>query len=274
MRKLLSCLSFFLILFSFAKKTDAQPQWKFHVAFEDATGAKDTIWCIWDSSAHGTLPTDTVFKEGAVIFDHNVFNVWIYNYDGDSTKTRAVPFSWSLSLEVRAFNYQYPLTISWDTSLFNEIFPWPYASVDYARIDNGYFFYVNNTFLDHNYNMLIDNKVSAPSFNWFSQDQFPMSFSIARLDTSYTTIDKLNLNQIKIFPNPTSNNISIVSSDVLKKIEIFSETGNKIITKEFSGSSQGNCYFISLDDVSSGYYLINIFNFKNHIYHAKIIKTP
>jgi len=29
----------------------AQPQWKFHIAYEDATGAKDTMWFIWDESA-------------------------------------------------------------------------------------------------------------------------------------------------------------------------------------------------------------------------------
>ena len=263
----------FLIYYS-SNYSFAQPQWKFHIAFEDGTGAKDTIWCIWDSTAHGSAPVDTSLGEGKVNINYSAFNVFVGNANGDTTKTVAFPFSWSLGMVVMAINYQYPLVVSWDTSLFNEIFPWPFASVDYARIENDYFFYVNNTFLDHNYNMLIDNKVSAPSFNWFSQNQFPMYFTIARHDTSYTTIDELNLNQIKIFPNPTSNNISIVSSDVLKKIEIFSETGNKIITKEFSGSSQGNCYFISLDDVSSGYYLINIFNFKNHIYHAKIIKTP
>ena len=272
MRKLLSCLSFFLILFSFAKKTDAQPQWKFHVAFEDATGAKDTLWCIWDSSAHGTLPTDTAFGEGAVTFDHSAFNVWIYNYDNDSTKTRIVPFTWSLALEVRAFNYQYPLTITWDSSLFSVVFPWPYSSIDQARIDNDYFFFENNQILFQAFNMLLDNHAYAPSFNWFSQNQFPMYFDISRLDTSYTAIYELDLNRIKLFPNPTRENIRIVSSDKVKMIEVFTESGAKLISKEFSEGTQENSYSVSLENLSNGFYFINIINFKNQIYHEKFIK--
>lgn len=51
----------------------AQPQWIFHIAFEDATGAKDTIWCIWDTTAHDILPVDTSFGEDKVNFDYSEF---------------------------------------------------------------------------------------------------------------------------------------------------------------------------------------------------------
>ena len=46
MRKLLKCLSLLLILSTLADKSEAQPQWKFYVAFEDAIGAKDTLWMV------------------------------------------------------------------------------------------------------------------------------------------------------------------------------------------------------------------------------------
>ena len=120
--------------------------------------------------------------------------------------------------------------------------------------------------------MLIDNKVSAPSFNWFSQNQFPMYFSIARLDTSNTAIEELDLNRIKLFPNPTKDNISIVSSDKIKMIEVFTESGAKLISKEFSETENVNSYLLSLESLFNGFYLINIINFKNQIYHEKIIK--
>lgn len=46
-KELLAIALFFAIpVLSFS-----QPQWKFHVAFEDATNAKDTIWFIWDTTA-------------------------------------------------------------------------------------------------------------------------------------------------------------------------------------------------------------------------------
>jgi hypothetical protein len=122
----------------------AQPQWKFHIAFEDAIGAKDTIWLIWDTTAHGSLPTDTALGEGPVSFNYSNFNVWIYNWDGDSTKTRAYPYNAiSFLLEVRAFNYQYPITIRWDTTLFYASYlPLPVGYINAAIIDNDYFFFV------------------------------------------------------------------------------------------------------------------------------------
>ena len=270
MRKILSLL----LLYFLSNNSFAQPQWKFHIAFEDATGAKDTLWCIWDSSAHGTLPTDTAFGEGTVIFDHSVFNVWIYNYDGDSTKTGVVPFAWGFGLEVRAFNYQYPLIISWDSSLFNLVFPWPYSSIDQARIDNDYFFFENNQWLFQAFNMLLDNHALAPSFNWFSQNHFPMYFSIARNDTLYVKVDEIQSSILKLFPNPTGNNVTIFSSDKIKKIDVFSEDGVKAFSKRFSQIEFTNEYNLSLESLQPGFYLINILNFKNQIYHEKILKIP
>ncbi len=274
MRKLFSSLSFLLILFYTIKKADAQPQWKFHIAFEDATGARDTLWCIWDSTAHGTLPTDTALGEGKINFDPNAFNVWIYNYDLDSTKTRVVPFTWSFGLEVRAFNYQYPITISWDTSLFNTIFPWPYSSIDFAWISNDYFFSVNNSPLDQAFNMAIDNHVIAPAFNWFSQNQFPMYFNIARHDTSYVNVGEIMPSNVKLFPNPTNEDILVSSFDKIKKIDVFSEDGVIVFSKWFSQQEYINEFNLSVESFHPGYYLINIITFKNQIYHEKIIKIP
>ena len=270
MRKLL----FMLLFYFLSNNSFAQPQWKFHIAFEDATGAKDTLWCIWDSTTHGTFPTDTAFGEGAVIFDHSVFNVWIYNYDGDSTKTRVVPFAWGFGLEVRAFNYQYPLTITWDSSLFSTIFPWPRASIDEVRIDNNYFFFVNNQLLFQAFNMLLDNHAYAPSFTWFSQSHFPMYFNIGRHDTSYVKVEEIQTSSLKLFPNPADNNVTISSSDKIKKIDIFSEDGVIVFSKKFSQTEFTNEYNLSLESIQPGFYLLNVLNFKNQNYHEKIIKTP
>src|SRR5437868_898060 len=112
--QLTGCKYFLVLFFSIlVGSVAAQPQWKFHVAFEDGIGARDTIWFIWDTTAHDMLPTDTVLGEGAVNFNHNVFNVWIYNYDNDSTKTFALSYGTfpSHGTQIYAFNYQYPITI-------------------------------------------------------------------------------------------------------------------------------------------------------------------
>ncbi len=275
MRKLFSSLSFLLILFYTIKKADAQPQWKFHVAFEDATGAKDTIWFIWDSSAHSSLPVDTVLGEGRVALNYNIFNVYVGNANSDTTKTVAMPFAAGVGAGILAMNYQYPINISWDSSLFNTIFSWPYASIDEARIDNDYFFAVNNSPLDHAFNMLLDNQAFAPSFNWFSQNQFPMFFHISRHDTSYVAVTEIkSLSKIKLFPNPTNNNVLVSSSDKIQMIDVFSETGVLIFSKSFSETGLTNEYNLSVESLHPGYYLINIKTFKNQIYHEKIIKIP
>ncbi|MFZ7145748.1 MAG: hypothetical protein ACO1G6_10440, partial [Bacteroidota bacterium] len=69
----------------------AQPQWKFPIAFEDGSGAKDTIWYIWDSTA--TAGIDTLLGEGKVLMDPNAFNVFVTDFNPDSTKTHALPFN-------------------------------------------------------------------------------------------------------------------------------------------------------------------------------------
>ena len=57
------------------------PLWKFWIAFEDATGAKDSIWLIFDPSASFDSNTDTVFGEVSNPYDSTVFGI---RYCGDS----------------------------------------------------------------------------------------------------------------------------------------------------------------------------------------------
>ena len=89
---------FIILITSFISKVSAQNTWRFPISFEDAMGAKDTIWCIWDSSAHGTVPVDTNFGEGAFQFDYSKFNVWMLNADFDSTKVAAIPYVGSFNI--------------------------------------------------------------------------------------------------------------------------------------------------------------------------------
>ncbi len=262
----------FLGLLIFHINLPAQSQWKFHIAFEDGTGAKDTIWCIWDTTSHGTLPTDTVLGEGSVIFNYNDFNVWIYNYDNDSTKTRVVPFSWDFGLEVRAFNFQYPIIVTWDSSLFISIFFWPFTTIDYAWISNDYFFFVNNSPPNQAFNMLLDDHADAPTFNWLSQSQFPMYFGIGRHDTSFTFLNKLNFNNLIVYPNPTIENITIKSIDKIKEIEVLAENGIEIFKMNFDSTNLSNEYRLLLENLPVGFYYLRINNYNNQHYYHKFIK--
>lgn len=85
------------LAFTLAVAAAAQPTWRFHLAFEDGAGASDTIWMVYDTAA--TTGSDfnpqVVYSlgEGATPIDHTSFNVWTWNWDGDSTKTHAFPYS-------------------------------------------------------------------------------------------------------------------------------------------------------------------------------------
>ncbi len=164
MKKIIYTL--FLLIFFFSVHSYAQPQWKFHVAFEDATGAKDTIWFIWDTTA--TLyGLDTTLGEKPVSLNYSIFNVWTnnkVNYEYDTIKTLAVPYTESFETTIEAINYELPITITWDSALLHADWlpPTPVGWVNFARIDNDYFFLYKNNGLAHEYDMTLSDSVTAP----------------------------------------------------------------------------------------------------------------
>ncbi len=249
----------------------AQPQWKFHIAFEDATGAKDTLWLIWDTTAHGNLPIDTALGEGPAITNYNIFNVWVNNDLGDSTKTLAAPYStYGFLALVNAFNYQYPISIRWDSSLFHAPYlPMPVGYINRATIGNDYYFGINNDPFLQAYNMLLDNQAIAPAFNWGSQTHFPMEFYVAR-DPSIS-VDENENNGVHIYPNPVTTEINISNSATIKEYEILSIEG-KSIFKDIESDFNKNLITISCKNLRPGIYFLKILNNKNQIHHEKIIK--
>jgi hypothetical protein len=249
----------------------AQPQWKFHIAFEDATGAKDTIWCIWDTAAtDGQLNSvDTAFGEAGVTFDYNLFNVWIYNnvpfpYT-DSTKTSAIPFNGAFSLEIRAFNYQYPITVSWDSSLFHAPgLPLPVGYVNRAVMDNDYFFLVNNDPPLQRFNMLLDNSVIAPSFWWGSQSQFPLIIGIMRDETIGINEMDMGKKTLTVYPNPANEYLIIKSNEPLRKVIFWNSMMKNVI--EIDSISQ-----INTSHLPEGIYILEITNNLNLKQYEKVV---
>lgn len=253
---------FWCFLF-FSVAVTAQQQWKFHLAFEDATGAKDTIWLLYDTTAHGTLPTDTALGEIGVTFDYSTFNVWVYNADNDSTKTSALPYVYYPShfAEVRAINYQYPIIVSWDTALFH---------VSYLPFSQGYFSIAtinNNYFTD--YNMLWYDTAFAPYFNWGSHDQFPMTF-ILSYEPDF--IDEGSLKKTLLVQSPFCNDLKIHSKEKIQRIEIYSVEGNVVFTNVFAIAA--NNLSILTSNWPSEIYILRVLTINNNIYYEKIIKNP
>ena len=255
------------------KYSFAQQQWRFHIAFEDAVGARDTIWLLYDTTA--TYPgVDMALGEGPVTFNQNIFNVWILNDNSDSTKTSALSYNdYPVHLAyVNAFNYQYPITVQWDTSLFHAAYlPNQQAHINLARIDNDYFFLANNDPPLQAYNMLIDDSAYAPDFNWGSHSQFPMIFHFSYDPTG---IENHDSNTLSIFPNPFEQNIIINTNELISKLEIFSIDGKLINSKMFSNSKRLLNYDLPLENLSPGLYILKVTNKENRNHYEKIIKIP
>ena len=146
---------FFVSFFLINNKINSQtPDFKFHLAFEDATGAKDTIWVIWDSLA--TNGYDPIFNETPQSLPTNNFRVYMYYNATDSGKVKALGYNYNgVNFHIHAKDYVYPITMTWDTSImYNNNLPF---QIREAILDNEWFFLNNNWPPYHAYNMLRDN---------------------------------------------------------------------------------------------------------------------
>ena len=135
-----------LLALALAYTATAQPTWRFHLAFEDGSGARDTLWFVWDTTAtvhYVGTPPDYDLGEGPVDMDTTAFNMWMYNGNDERTQTDAQPYLGGFypmfgSFEIWGENFIGPMTIRWDSSLFNAPFlPEPV----FAAALNGEFFF-------------------------------------------------------------------------------------------------------------------------------------
>jgi len=254
----------------------AQQQWKFHLAFKDATGAKDTVWLIYDTNA--TMGLDTALGEGPFNFNHSVFNVWFYDAFtpvlSDSTKIIAAPYSYypSTGCDVQAFNYQLPITVSWDTSLFHASYlPYQQGSISMAYMANDYLSMVNNDPPSHHFNMLLDNHVKLNSFAWGSHMNFPLGIRMGIT----TGIDEFNGKSIQLdIENPIINDeLKIHSSQRLSIINVYSMDGKLLYSLDCSFIDNNYQYRINMARFRPGLYTVVVVNQYNISYPKKVIKV-
>lgn len=271
MRKTLAIFSFLLLSASVAAQ---QPQWKFPLAFEDATGAKDTLFFVWDSTASLTV-YDTVFGEIPMSMPTDTFQVYVYiNFTGptDSSKTVAIETDfYSMTHLIRASNYILPITMNWDTVVLNNSNLQP--PVICCELDNDYFWGTvqNNR---KTYNMLQTDTVTLPPFNWGSQNHFPLTIFISREDScsplAVTEIHAASSN-FTIYPNPAAGQkVTVKSNDRhINRVVIFSAEGKKI-TGSSTYAPQKEIK-ISTGNFAPGFYILEIMCDQNCLHYEKII---
>ena len=257
----------------------AQPQWKFHVAYEDATGAKDTIWFIWDTTAT-FFGADTLLGETTAIFNYDEFNVWTYNIGltwNDSIKIVAHPYEYSFGHEIEAMNFELPITICWDTSLLHASFlpPQPVGWINHARMDNDYFFMINNYPIAHQFDMTITDHIIVPDTNltnsWFWNPviHFPVSLYLFQDPTFSIPLNNGKGNRnIHIYPNPAHSEVIIsgIDENAIVEVSIYNSIGQRVIHKREAGHK------VDVSSLQHGMYVVEVVVGKHRIREKLIVK--
>ncbi|MBK8581896.1 MAG: T9SS type A sorting domain-containing protein [Flavobacteriales bacterium] len=234
----------------------AQPTWRFHLAFEDGTGARDTIWFIFDTTAtNGTGLVDETLGEGAVAMDPNLFSVWLLNPAYDSTKTVAIPYTYFpyISVEVQAFNYTFPMIWRWDTALFR--LPWlpaPGFPYDGGTMDSDYFFFLgSNDFWGHSFILgWTDSTVVDP---WVTSFVFPTVVNLG-LDLHSGLNELYNKDGLVPVPNPGRDRIELHDTQGIQEVQVWSLDGRLCKVQQGQGSSM----VVDVAALPSGSYLLRI----------------
>jgi len=255
------------------------PLWKFWIAFEDATGAKDSIWLIFDPSASFDSNTDTVFGEVSNPYDSTVFGI---RYCGDSPFNDTLLGNNIFNVSANGHystatflyedylcsrNYVLPITLSWDSTMLTESYS-P-GGLQYATLYNEYIHFVYpSPGFDQEFDMTSRSSIVLPEFSWGSQCHFPLYF---RIMSTTVGIDVFSLSPFRIFPNPTTTSTSIQFEKEPNHyvIEIFSLEG--LLIQKYNPTESP--VQIDLSKFQKGIYLIVIQSkTTNKQYHEKIIK--
>lgn len=271
-----------IFIFILSLNLNAQSQWKFHVAYEDAIGARDTIWFIWDTSAT-FYGLDTALGENIIFIDTSVFNVWTYNPSSttyDTIKTLALPYTYpSLGQTIEAINFELPITISWDSSLLHADWlpPEPVGWINCAYLGNDYFFLVNNNgSVDHVFDITLDDHVMAPDTNitdpwfWLPERHFPMSVFLTQ--DPYLSMPNFELpieTPVTIYPNPVLNTLFLKKNKSFDQAQILDMNGKTYLKITFHDDKNS----INVSTLPPGIYILHVICDQNNNYYEKFIKT-
>lgn len=228
------------------------PQWLFPIAFEDATGARDTVWIGMDEE--GTFGPDAQFGEVPKEFDENEFGVFFY-LDTDLNKSDyfVLPISIPPGGEVYAMNYEYPITVSWDTTLFNVplLTDSPEGPINNPLMDNEYFFGFHGAY--GAYHMLFDNEAEMPFFSWGSMDHFPVSFSFHRGFGDPLSSDNIENGDFQVWPNPAVKTLRFNSLKSVERVRVYGLSGRLYLDRQVLGSAELNISVLPI-----GAYLVHL----------------
>jgi hypothetical protein len=96
---------------------------------------------------------------------------------------------------------------------------------------------------------------------------FIINIAIEGVDTSLSSYSFTELRSLKVYPNPTSCEVKILSNQIIDKVLIYNVFG-KLVYQDFPKFSN---IMLSLENLSSGVYVLNFF-LNNATITKKILK--
>jgi len=253
----------------------AQPQWRFHVAFEDGTGARDTIWMVFDETAtvgsNFNPLVDAALGEGQVEMDLSQFNVWTPNWSNDSTKTVAWPYSEFPFHQavIEGFNFLLPMTIKWDMSLGALSFLPPGGPINGGSIYNTYFYYFNNCGGPPCGSFDIGLVDSVVVEDTGPAELFGLSFTVGREETLTVGNPTAGSEILHVWPNPVIDYLNFRTGIAVSSVEVFDGLGISHLLADTP--THGNQ--VNVRELKPGVYELRITTTARSYYHAKFIKA-
>ncbi|MCO5275812.1 MAG: T9SS type A sorting domain-containing protein [Flavobacteriales bacterium] len=266
-----------LLALALACTTTAQPTWRFHLAFEDGTGARDTIWMIYDTSAtvgsDFQPQVDYALGEGDAQLDYTRFNVFTWNWDGDSTKIHAYPYTEFPNFDgtiIDAINWTPPMTITWDTSLFHAPYlPYDQGHIGLAVMNGLAFSQFNDGTLDFGMlSMLIRDSVQI---DFLSEYLFAFAVYFDAVDDIAVAEHDSGRTTLRVWPNPAHAVVHIESpGSRVQELFISDVAGRQLLELAYPGTTGP----LDVSTLGPGTYFITLRTNQNQRYHATLQKIP
>lgn len=252
----------------------AQPnaQWEFYLAFEDATGTRDTLWLVFDTGGvifsttvgdFGLNPELGQIPIGNDSVEVDSFHVWMYQDNlGNHYDVCDGSFSFGI-IEVQLYgeNFVLPMTMRWDTTLFNSDVFNQYndsVSVGYAIMDSNYLFTVGGS--ETGWDMMVTDHVELPYFEMGggTANHFPI---FVHIDIggggNPAGVHNLNKANFTLFPNPASEYVTLTFPMVTSaEVLLLNATGKLIWKSNFTGERTR----LNLEGLENGLYFIAVVN--------------
>ncbi|HMZ88517.1 MAG TPA: T9SS type A sorting domain-containing protein [Chitinophagales bacterium] len=264
---------------------ELQPSWTFPLCFEDASGARDTIYMAYDIDAidYSIPSADTIFGEAFLPIDTSEFRAyWEYIYDGKAVKTLVMKNF--IPAQINFNKAQLPVKFTWDAQLFySENLPFPnnyplpnawglvhcssWKDFEGCQLDEYSGIYLTNE-PDFVYtDVATDSILYQSEYYYFFENG--LDFRILQYGTGYNwaTIVENESQSFQIYPNPSDDFIHILTKENTKATLIISDMQGKTI-KQFVDVSNTT---IPVYDLLPGMYMVNYSSYES-AYSSKFIK--